>query len=377
MHTTVGAGFVTEHDRPAPVLVPPVAVESGRSDGFQVADQVYRGTRFVGRFASAGLAGFKVLGTEAGVRVRVVLSLDNKSVVHWRKNVDDCAAASRLPRLIQIRSQGRLRQCVLLDSRSARKRPRATAEFDLAADELPPDGLLCVEAVDAAEWYGTSPRLTDAVRGRIAPSGVTGVRIDRVEFEPVPRTSRRRSTKEFDAVSGEAASLVSLGGVQHGRKPGARRLDSGMIVVNPVPPSAKGSRVTLCLGARVAGLPKGGPTRPRVRRGRPGRLGRLRLRAWRVRRAAHARVRGVLSRLTVLAYGLAARIRPVGIPAPLVLSLEDGATIPAGFTREGRRDARLEFPAPLTAPALVVLPADLRLRRRLRLSLISVTRLPS
>ncbi|MBB2909522.1 hypothetical protein FHS43_000768 [Streptosporangium becharense] len=374
MHTTIGAGFGTEHDRPLPALVPPAVVESGRTGGLRVTDQVYRGTRFVGRFASSGLAGFKVFGSGPGVRVRVLLSLDNKAITHWRRNVEGREEASRLPRLIQIRSQGRLRQCVLLDSRSARRRPRATVEFELTADELPRDGLLCVEAVDATEWYGTSPRLTGAVYGRVAPSSVTGVRIDRVEFEPVSRSAAGRFTGVLDATTGEEVSLVSLGGVPYGRKAGARRLDSGLIVVNPMPPSAEPGRIGLCLGLRVAGPPKGGgPARPRVRRTR---LGRLRLRVWRVRRAVHTRIRGVLNRLTAAGHALAARIRPVAVPEPLVLSMEDGRAIPVSFTPQGRRDARLDFLAPLTAPALVVLPAAPRLPRRMRLSLVSVARLP-
>ncbi|MBG0813538.1 hypothetical protein [Planomonospora sp. ID82291] len=408
MNTAIGTGFATVHESAVEPLVPPVVVESGRTSGFQVTDQIYRGTRYVGRFASSGLAGFKVLGGEAGVRVRVRLSIDNKAVKAWLKDAEGpegpegpegsedsegAAGRARLPRLLQIRSQGTLRQCVVLDSREARRRPYATVEFDLAADEVPPDGLLCLEVADVEGWRRTPPSVREAVTGRVMPSSAVGVRIDRVEFGDVPAALGRPLPALVDGVSCEATSLVSAGGVLRGAGPGPRRLSGGIVVVNPPPFGERSAvgRIGLHLGMRGADarpraqaaavrrlqgvegrLPKGRKGVPAAEEGRDRLLG---ARSLRVRRVVRRKARGVLGRLSAVPYSMAAHLHAMAVDGIVVLDLESGGEIPVRVLREGRQGLRLEFPEPLSSPALVVVSSGARICDRLVPSLVSVSRL--
>ncbi|MCG5217246.1 hypothetical protein [Streptosporangium sp. KLBMP 9127] len=243
MTPPIGAGFGTMYDGPADVLVPPAVVDTGHTPGLQVTDQVYRGTRVAGRLASSGLVGLKARVEGEGVRVRVRVSVDAKSVRQWDRRVGTPVDAGQLPRLLLVRSQGRLRQSVLLDPRFG-GRPHAWAVFDLAPTEVPDDGLLLIELLDAADTPWASPDLLATLKGRIAPSAATGVRIDQIELLPLDTpTDVRPQADDADGqavVAGpvdgrtcEAANLVSAGGVPRRTKPGPRVLDAGLMVVNP------------------------------------------------------------------------------------------------------------------------------------------------
>ncbi|WP_449062876.1 hypothetical protein [Planomonospora algeriensis] len=408
MNTAIGTGFATVHESAVEPLIPPVVVESGRTPGFQVTDQVYRGTRYVGRFASSGLAGFKVLGNGTGVRVRVRLSIDNKAVKAWLKEVEGAegpegaegaegiegsARRARLPRLLQIRSQGTLRQCVVLDSREARRRPYATVEFDLAADEVPPDGLLCLEVADVEGWRRTPPSVREAAAGRVMPSSAVGVRIDRVEFCDIPAAHESPLPARVDGVSCEETSLISAGGVLRGAGPGPRRLSGGIVVVNPLPLGERSAagRIGLRLGMRGADArsqlqvaavqrlqdpqertPKRAKAVPAVEEchGRS-----FRTRSLRVHRVVRRKARGVLGRLSAVPYSMAAHLQVMAVGGIVVLDMESGGEIPVRVLREGRQDLRLEFPEPLSSPALVVVSSGARSSDRLVPSLVSVSRL--
>jgi hypothetical protein len=409
MMSPIGDGFRTIFDRPPGVLVPPAVVKTGHSPGFQVADQVFRATRLTGRFASSGLVGLKVRVEGEGVRVRVRVSVDAKSVRQWEKRIGSPQDAGRLPRLLLIRSQGRLRQSVLLDPRFG-GRPYAWAVFDLMPGEVPEDGLLLIEILDAGDAPWVSDPLRAVLRDRVAPSGATGVRIDQIELLPlgvpaVPRAPRKGAPparpagrRDRRAVPGrldgrtcEANSLVSAGGVPHRTRPGPRVLDAGLMVVNPT-----GGSLVLRFGVH-----KGRPARPVVfqhpietedpeqrpadrtradaasrqgsantrerpraaggtgrgrkrRRGKRGKtlwqrlLGKVTRRLRLTRRKATRASRAMEER--VRAAGLA--IRRVSPPAPSVLSLADGTAVPATIRRVGRV-LYLEIATPSTAPLLV------------------------
>jgi hypothetical protein len=210
----------------------------------QVTDRLQRGSQIVGRFETSGLAGFKVSAQGRPLRVLVSLSADERSVSGWHSGR---AEAATLPRLVQIRSQGRLRQCVLLRGKKA----HARVAFDLTPEEIPDDGLICVEALDITEGDGVCDSVRQAVAGRVAPDGVAGVRLDKVVFEEPPPVDYDPDT--LDGSRCELYSLISAGGLANVNRQGVRALRSGMFVVNPVLKDRFGSsgRITLRLGTRA------------------------------------------------------------------------------------------------------------------------------
>ena len=239
------AGSRTEFDRVILPAIPPVHLHSGQISALQVTDRLHRGRQIVGRFESSGLAGFKVAAQGRRLRVRLSLSVDDRSVSGWHTGRTE--PASQLPRLVQVRSQGRLRQCVLLRGRKS----HARAAFDLAAEEIPDDGLICVEALDITEGDGVCEEVRQAVADRVAPDGVAGLRLDKVVFEEVPAVDFDLDT--LDGSRCEFSSLISGGGLTNLSRQGVRLLRSGMFVVNPVLKDTFGSggRVTLRLGTKA------------------------------------------------------------------------------------------------------------------------------
>jgi hypothetical protein len=238
------SGSATDLDQVILPAIPPVHLTSGQVASLQVTDRLQRGSQIVGRFETSGLAGFKVSAQGRPLRVLVSLSADERSVSGWHSGR---AEAATLPRLVQIRSQGRLRQCVLLRGKKA----HARVAFDLTPEEIPDDGLICVEALDITEGDGVCDSVRQAVAGRVAPDGVAGVRLDKVVFEEPPPVDYDPDT--LDGSRCELYSLISAGGLANVNRQGVQALRSGMFVVNPVLKDRFGSsgRITLRLGTRA------------------------------------------------------------------------------------------------------------------------------
>ncbi|MEV0309100.1 hypothetical protein [Nonomuraea fuscirosea] len=238
------SGPATDLDQVVLPAIPPVHLSSGRLSALQVTDRLRRGSQILGRFETSGLAGFKVSAQGRALRVQVSLSTDERSVSGWHEGRTEM---SPRPRLIQVLSQGRLRQCVLLRGRKA----HARVAFDLSPDEIPDDGLICVEALDITEGDGVRDEVRTAVAGRVAEDGVAGVRLDKVVFEEPPAVDYDPDT--LDGARCELYSLISAGGLANANRQGARVLRSGMFVVNPVLKDRFGSsgRITLRLGTKA------------------------------------------------------------------------------------------------------------------------------
>jgi hypothetical protein len=262
-------GTATDFDQLIAPCQVPTKILSGQEPALQVADQLHRGIDIVGRFERSGLAGFKVGAEGRRLRVKVVLAVDAGSVRGWNLDGEPGAveAGNGLPRLVQVRSQGRLRQCVLL--RTSGQTKWGVAVFDLPPEEIPDDGLICVEALDLMEGRDISGALREAVAGSVLDDGVAGLRIDSVAFTESPAEGRTTAAAErtADGARCEKLSLISCGGLADLGRRGPRALRSGLLVVNPVPPGvfACGGRLTLRLGSRAA--------RTQKRRIRPGRNG--------------------------------------------------------------------------------------------------------
>ncbi|MGI5285590.1 hypothetical protein ACQEVF_19960 [Nonomuraea polychroma] len=241
----MSSGSATDLDQLILPAIPPAHLLSGQNAALQVTDRFHRGTQIVGRFETSGLAGFKIAAQGRPLRVRMTLSVDERSLIGWHTGKGE--PASSLPRLIQIRSQGRLRQCVLLRGRKA----HAQVGFDLTAEEIPDDGLISVEALDITEGDGVSEEVRRIVGGRLMPDGVSGLRIDKIVFEEPPPVNF--DPDKLDGCRCELYSLISAGGLANVNKQGVRLLRSGMFVINPVLPGAFGStgRITLRLGTKA------------------------------------------------------------------------------------------------------------------------------
>ncbi|MEV4108641.1 hypothetical protein [Nonomuraea sp. NPDC049695] len=238
-------GSATELDQLILPAIPPVHLNNGQVSALQVTDRFHRGAQIVGRFETSGLAGFKVSAQGRSLRVLLSLSLDERSLTGWHDGKAE--AATLLPRLVQVRSQGRLRQCVVLKG----KRAHARVTFDLSPDEIPDDGLICVELLDIMEGDGVCPEVRQAVSGRVMPDGVAGVRLNKVVFEEPPAVDFDPDT--LDGLRCEHSSLISAGGLANFNRQGVRVLRSGLFVVNPPLKDTFGSsgRLTLRLGTKA------------------------------------------------------------------------------------------------------------------------------
>lgn len=332
MTTTLLTGPATELDEVIVPLSPPIEVFGGQAAALQVADQFHRGKQILGRFERSGLVGFKVAARGRWLRVKVALALDETSFPGW--HLDGRAQASRLPqRLIQVRAQGRLRQCVLLKGGPGIKSGQAV--FDLLPEEVPDDGLVCVEILDITEGRGVSPEVREAVTGSVMAGGTAGLRIDSVAFEEVPEPKGAQQGEELDAARCELLSLISSGGLANLNRRGARPMRSGLFVVNPVPFGVFGSggRLTIRLGSRVD-----------LSIGRP----------------VTARDRVLMRRVLRRVGGEARRLRhatreALCTAAPTVtqiMSVQDGVLhLPTRATAGNTLE--LDLPAPLTSPLLV------------------------
>ena len=325
MNTSLIAGTATDFDKLVVPCAAPIEIASGKEAALKVADQLHRGVQIVGRFERAGLAGFKVAAAGRRLRVTVTLAVDARSVRGWHEEETDTAseAGKGLPRLVQIRSQGRLRQCVLLKAGSRIK--RSVVVFDLLPEEMPDDGLICIEALDIMEGRGVSGALREAVAGSVMDDGVAGLRIDSVAFtvSPAADQAKAAANQTRNGTGCEDSSLISCGGLVGRRE--TRSLGSGLLIVNPVPPGVFGSGGTLAirLGSRTDTTP-GRRIRALIRKSRPGGSG------WALRASAPT-------------------VRQV-------LSIQDGDLAPPVQSTSGNI-TELKLPAPMNAPALVVVTA--------------------
>lgn len=312
-------GPSTELDPVILPAIPPVHVLSGQIPALQVTDRLHRGTHIVGRFETSGLVGFKMSAQGRPLRVQISLSMDERSVSGW--HTGKTGPNLTLPRFVQIRSQGRLRQCVLLRGRN----PHARVAFDLTPEEIPDDGLICVEALDVMEGDGICDEVRAALAGRVQADGVAGLRLDKVILEEPPEVDYDPDT--LDGSRCEMSSLISGGGLANLNRQGVRVLRSGMFVVNPVLRDTFGSsgRITLRLGTK-AEAPSMIPA------------------TW----------RRVNSELRWLRH---ATRKLLGAAAPTVervYSLRDGEAGPFGQTIVGNV-TELVLPSPTASPLLVVL----------------------
>ncbi|MFC4118701.1 hypothetical protein [Nonomuraea zeae] len=313
------AGSSTEFDQVILPAIPPVHLLSGQVPSLQVTDRLHRGSQIVGRFETSGLAGFKVSSQGRPLRVLLSLSTDERSVSGWHTGRTE--PATTLPRLVQIRSQGGLRQCVLLRGKKA----HARVAFDLTPAEIPDDGLICVEALDITEGDGVAEEVLQAVAGRVAPDGVAGLRLDKVVFEEVPAVDFDPDT--LDGSRCEFSSLISGGGLANLNRQGVRPLRSGMFVVNPVLKDTFGSsgRIKLRLGTKAESAS-----------------------------VIPATWRRMNSELRWLRH---ATRKLLGAAAPAVeriLSIRDGEVAALGHSVQGNV-TELELPSPVGSPLLVLM----------------------
>lgn len=315
------------------VLAPreaPIEIFSGQDPALQVVDQLHRGVRIVGRFERSGLAGFKVATGGRRLRVTLSLAVDAGSVRGWHLEEDVTGTGKGLPRLIQIRAQGRLRQCVLLkDGNGTRS---GVAVFDLSPEEVPDDGLICIEVLDIMEGHDISGALREAVAGSVMDDGVAGVRVDGVTFEESPAEPDPGVTDEtLDGARCEVSSLISSGGLANLNRRGTRSMPAGLFVVNPVPPSVFGSGgiLTVRLGNRTE-----------TKTLRWGGYRALARKAWRRGEAPRASVPAVWRVLSVQGDDLAAQTRattggvtelelPAPVASPILLAAPESRVLPA------------------------------------------------
>lgn len=178
----VGAWFATDFDVPAEVLTLPAEVTSGQQGGVCVVDQVVRGTGIVGRISGDfGAVALKVRADGQPVRVAVVVHLDELATRWWSDRVRPGRNEPERPRVVLVRSQGRVRGAALLARRQGwlgAAGAQATVEFDLAAQELDHDGLLVVELGE--------PQLPGWAVPGLSARGALGLRINRISVRPQP-----------------------------------------------------------------------------------------------------------------------------------------------------------------------------------------------
>lgn len=231
---TIPLPFATDFDGALAAIPLPVIVGTGADEALQVTDQVHRTVKFVGRFVASGAIGLKVRVEDKPVRVHLRLSLDAKSALGWDlDDIEPPPPCDLLPRFIQVRAQGRARQCLLLMRRPRRRVVCGRVAFDLLPDEVPDDGLIFVEAIDVLQDRSVPDNVRQALMGRVATEGVAGLRIDRVVIEHRPDAAPALDV--LDGSRAEASSLTSGGGIPRQGRARMQPLSSRMLMVNPVP----------------------------------------------------------------------------------------------------------------------------------------------
>ena len=369
----------TAFDEVAQPLELPIKLTDGRVPALKIGDYLARGSRTIGRLTgAASIVALKIRADHRPLRVSMQVRLDWLAVRWWVDRADAAAPPRELPRLVVVRSQGRVREAVVL-ARShtslGSSDARGFVTFDLAAGEVPEDGLLVIELADGGH---TLPAW--AASSFIAESPI-GLQVDWIEVTPVtdgasPAPADGASPAPADGGSPATAARVRSNGAWPGRADGATCQSLGVVSAGGlirgagsdqgpprtgclvVSPRTNGGEVRLRLraGRTFSRVGPGLPMQNRWRRSLPGRA------VAKGRRMGYAMVENTLARL---GFG---RLRgwPVGVANLDVqaVSLADGSplavhAVPGRFGR-----LQLVVDAPREAPILIGL--DPRPRRRAR-----------
>ncbi|MEP6462757.1 MAG: hypothetical protein ABJC62_04935 [Frankiaceae bacterium] len=232
------------HPRPLPV-----SFTRGDDPAVQLIDGFVRGRQSLGRFAVAtGLVGFRVAADARPVRVTVQLRADEVSAKYWTGRVAEplgVAGDPSAPRVLQLKSQGRVRGAVLLCRApwAAEGTPvRGALRFGLAPEELPADGLLLIEVADA-------PGLAVGEGSPLLPHAAVGVEPTEVAVEtagmaqPPPRGT-------LDAVTAERHGWLATGDLPPQEGVGARTVRSGVFLLDLPAQDRRPGAVTVSLSPR-------------------------------------------------------------------------------------------------------------------------------
>jgi hypothetical protein len=329
----------TAYDEPHPALELPVKLTSGRVDAIQVADHVARGRWAVGRLtAPASIVALKIKDNGAPVRITMQIRLDWMATRWWVERSDLKAPPHELPRLVVIRSQGRVRDALVL-ARShtwfGSSDARGIATFELAAGDVPEDGLLIIEIADAARL------LPDWVAGSLTAAAPVGLQVDWIEVASAPGD---RPPTRLDGAACQTLGVASAGGFVRGAGGAQGPARTGYLVVGAQPAGGE-LRLRLRTGRTFARV---GPVLPL--QGKWGRslAGRAVAKG---RRMAYGLIETPLAKLGVgQLRGWPVRARSLSVRA---VSLEDGSPRAVNVKpgRLGRLDLVLD--TPLDAPILV------------------------
>jgi hypothetical protein len=328
----------------------PIKLTDGRAAEIKVADHVARGSRAIGRLiAPASIVALKVRPDHGPLRITMQIRLDWLAVRWWVDRADADAPPRELPRLVVVRSQGRVREAVIL-ARShtslGSSDARGLVTFDLAAGEVPEDGLLVIELADGGRtlpaWAATS----------FTAESPVGLQVDWIEVTPVPDGA---APARADGATCQTLGVVSAGGLIRGAGTDQGPPRTGCLVVSPRTNGGQ-LRLRLRTGRSFGRVGPGLPMQNRWRRSLPGRA------AAKGRRMGYAMVEGALAKL---GFG---RLRgwPVGVGNLTVqaVSLDDGS--PLAVRAVPGRLGRLELvvDAPREAPILIGVDAKPRARVR-------------
>ena len=352
---TVGAWFTTEFDEPAPALEVPGVVRSGRASAFCATDHFVRGRHIVGRIsARAGMLALKVRADGRPLRVRMELRLDSASLDWWQERsetADETTVDSvrALARLVLVRSQGSLRRAVMLarnHDQSAPSDVRSVIWFDLAADEVPEDGMLVIEVADA--WRMLPQWAADS----FADSSAVGIRVEWIEVSPVPDDAPVTAGR-LDGARCQVLGVASTGGLvgpPTSEDPGQPR--TPFVVINP-PPSGRTAGAELRCRLRPATRARRALTPPPSSawsRSLPGRAIAKAKRSWRkaIRRAGRfdpwaarpVSPEGVTVQAVSLADGRPVSLRAQGVGGQLDLSLAPEGPVLVGVANGGGAASR-------------------------------------
>jgi hypothetical protein len=251
-------------DRPTPL---PAVLSSGKDPALQLADGFVRGRRMLGRCRTSPVALGIKMGPVAGpLRFTIEFILD-KITPEWSAEHAAPTTPSptsgpdergEQPRLLLIHAQRRLRGAIVLRSHPEHRPVRAEISLELAAAEIPADGLVLLEIWGYREWPAAAAQ--PAQRHDLAPFGAVGVGITTLTVSPASfRTSHPYGS------SAEPATVATM--------------DGGLLVVN----AASGpTRITLTSSTQSA------RRTARTARRAAGRAARMMRRAARKMRRARA-----------------------------------------------------------------------------------------
>jgi hypothetical protein len=175
--------LATRYDEPDGVPVPPAELSSGHDPAVRVTDGFVRGDRKLGRCRTSPAAVGVKVGFAGPLRITLDLVLDDTSVAWWAGHAGVPAAAEQAgrPRLLLIHAQRRFRRAAVLRPEPGRRAARAAPSFELAAAEIPADGLVLLELWGYREWPAAA---TGGCPRDLAPHGAVGVAIAGLSISP-------------------------------------------------------------------------------------------------------------------------------------------------------------------------------------------------